>query len=573
MVNPRLLLAILAAAGLLTAAPPIFPLKDIRAGQRGVGRTVFSGTKVEEFQVEILGVLENAGPGQSIILGRLSGGPLAKTGVMQGMSGSPVYINGKLAGAVALAFPMATEPIAGIRPIEEMLRVEPGDSANRRNTVRAELRQGVRTGFSAGNARLEEIATPVSFSGFTEATLDHFGKQLRDLGFDPRQGVSGGGKPNDKLGDASRLEAGSMISVQLLSGDYSVGADGTITYIDGNRVYALGHRFLAGGTTDMPFARAEVLALLPNLNASFKISTAREWMGSITEDRNAAISGFTGRAAAMAPFEVRVGTHTYRMRVVEDKIMTPLLAQMAVFSSIDATERGMGPSAYTVRGRMDFEGGSVHVDNVYSGDLNTSAAAVLGVASPLAFALGSGFDALKLKGVSLEIAAADKRNQVQIAALSAPRQVHPGEDLDIMVTLAGDNGAETQKSVRYRVPVGAPLGTLNLTAADATSMNILELFPAFSAPQRSPGQVFDLLNSLRASNSAYVRIWRSDPVYNTDGRDLPGLPPSMSMIFNRTQPAGINPLNLRGSKQAEIAIPAGDFVVTGSKTVQVEVKE
>src|SRR5277367_3217133 len=146
------------------AQTPIFPLREIRAGQRGIGKTVFSGNKIEEFQVEILGVLENLGPKQSVILARLSGGPLENTGVMQGMSGSPVYIDGRLIGAVALGFPLAKEAIAGIRPIEEMLRVDPDPKTRPGLASTKPLRQVM-----AGNARLEEIATPVSFSGFTAA--------------------------------------------------------------------------------------------------------------------------------------------------------------------------------------------------------------------------------------------------------------------------------------------------------------------------------------------------------------------------------------------------------------------
>lgn len=552
---------------LLNAAPAILPLKDVRAGQRGFGRTVFSGTRVEEFQVEILGVLENVAPRQSIILARLSGGPLAKTGVMQGMSGSPVYINGKLIGAVALAFPYATDPIAGIRPIEEMLRVEPDAGVPATRTV-------ARAGFGSNSARLEEIATPVSFSGFTEATLEHFGAELRKLGLDPRQGVSGGGRPAEKMGNPKQLEPGSMISVQLVSGDYSVGADGTITYIDGNRVYAFGHRFLAAGPTEMPFARAEVLALLPNLNASFKIATAREWMGSITTDRNAAISGVTGRLAPMVPVEIRVGSNTYRMNIVQDKVMTPLVTQMSIFSSIDGTERSMGPSALTLRGRLEFEGGTVRIENVYSSDVSTPALAAMGVASPLAFALASGFDALKLKGISIDIGTVNRRDTLQIAALSAPRQVRPGEDVELAVTLSGENSAETVKTVKYHVPIGAPAGTLTFTVNDATSMNFLELGPALSTPQRSAGQVLEVLNNLRANTSAYVRVWRAESSYTVEGRDLPGVPPSVAMVLARNPTlSGAGMANIRGSKLAEIAIPAGDFVVVGSKTVQVEVKE
>jgi hypothetical protein len=550
----------------LEAAPAIFPLKDVRAGQHGVGRTVFSGTRVEEFQVEILGVLENVGPRQSIILARLKGGPLENTGVLQGMSGSPVYIDGKLAGAVALGFPMSKEAIAGIRPIEEMLRVDPAMKLAR-GAGSAPLRA------QAANGRLEEIATPVSFSGFTAATLDHFGAQLRDLGLDPRQGVSGGGKQNEKLGDRRQIEPGSMISVELLSGDMSAGADGTVTLIDGDRIYAFGHRFLDGGSTELPFARSEVLALLPNLQASFKISTPREWMGVITEDRNTAISGLIGRRAVTVPVEIKLGANTYHMQMIQDRVMTPLVAQMAVFSAIDATERGIGPVTYSVRGHLDFEGGSARIDNVYAGDLNTPAMAALGVATPLSYALGAGFDQMKLKNVSIEIGVAEHRNTAQISEVAAPRQVRPGDDVELMISLAGENGASITKTVHYRLPIGAAPGTLYFTAADATSMNLLEFQSQIGAPTRSPAQVFELLNGLRANTSAYLRVWRAEQAFTVEGRDLPNAPPSLALILSRVQTATATPLSTRGSKIAEIGIPVGEMMVTGSKTVQVEVKE
>jgi hypothetical protein len=562
---PRFLALALFAA-LVHAAPAIFPLKEIRAGQHGVGRTVFSGTKVEEFQVEILGVLENIGPKESIILGRLAGGPLANTGVMQGMSGSPVYIDGKLIGAVALAFPMAKEAIAGIRPIEEMLRVDPnaivkGTAALPRRTVQA------------GNARLEEIATPVSFSGFTGATLEHFGPMLRGLGLDPRQGISGGGKPSDQLGDPKKLEAGSMISVDLLAGDMAAGADGTVTMIDGDRVYAFGHRFLAGGPTEMPFARAEVLALLPNLQASFKISAAREWMGVITEDRAAAISGRMGKRATTIPIEIKVGANTYRMSMIQDRVMTPLVTQMAIFSSIDATERSVGPSTFSVRGHLDFDGGTVRINNVYGGDVSTPALAAIGVATPLSFALGVGFDQMKLKNVSLTIDPVERKHLTQIAEVAAPRQVRPGDDVELMISLSGENGTPITKTVHYRVPMGAPVGPLYFTVADASSMNLVDYQTFAGMAMRSPAQVFDLLNGMRANTKAYVRVWTSSAAFTVEGRDLPNVPPSLSLILTRAQTAASVPANMRGSKLAEIAVPIGETVVTGSKTIQVEVKE
>src|SRR5579862_842845 len=550
------------------AAPDIFPLKDVRAGQHGVGRTVFSGTRVEEFQVEVLGVLENLGPRQSIILARLSGGPLANTGVMQGMSGSPVYIDGKLVGAVALSFPLSKEAIAGIRPIEDMLRVRPQPA---QTIAKA---SPPRQPFVAGGNTLEEIATPVSFTGFTPAALEHFAPQLRQMGLDPRQGVSGGGAIPAGLGDPHKLEPGSMISVQLISGDMTVGAEGTITAIDGDRVYAFGHRFLDEGSTDLPFASAEVLALLPNVSSSFKISAAREWMGSITADRETAVSGVTGRQASLIPVQIRVGQNTYRMQVVQDRVMTPLLMQMALFSAIDSTERSVGAQAYSVRGRLDFDGGSVRVDDVYSGDVGVAVIASAGIGSPIAYALQSGFDALKLKTVSLDVAPVERRSQQQVVDLMAARTVRPGEDLDLTVVMEGQNGVDASRQVKYRVPVGTPAGTLNFTIADATSTNVIEFQSAVATPQRSPQQVLSLLNGLRSNTKAYVRVWRAEPSYTVEGRDIPDPPPSLAMLLARAQAGTPNLVNTRGAKVAEIEVPgAAGSVVTGTKTIQVEVKE
>jgi hypothetical protein len=565
---------IAASASLASAAPDIFPLRDVKAGQHGVGRTVFAGTQVENFQVEILGVLQNAGPKESVILARLSGGPLSETGVLQGMSGSPVYIDGKLVGAVALGFTEAKAAIAGIRPIEEMLQVTPHTPAELAGMPHVKPKTApARERFSSGGMKLEEIATPLAFSGFTQATLEHFAPQLRALGMDPQQGVSGGGDLSNRMGDPKTLEPGSMISVHLMSGDMSVDADGTVTAIDGDKIYAFGHRFMALGSTDLPFAKAEVLALLPNLSNSFKISQSTEWMGTITSDRDVAISGLTGRPASVAPVEIRVGKNDYKMNVVRDPVLTPLVAQMAVFSAIDSTQRAQGPATYTMTGQAEFEGGSVKLDNVYSGDSATAAIAALGVATPLSYAMTSGFDALRLKSLTLDIAPAEILKQAQISEVEAPHQVRPGDDVEISVTFTKEDGAEMVKKVHYRVPVGAATGTLYLTVTDASSANLLDFQNVVGTQARSPQQVLELLNGLRSNTSAYVRVWRADGVYSVEGRDLPDPPASIAAILSRSQPNASSLASTRGTTVTELQVPAGDSVVSGTKTIQIEVKE
>jgi len=565
---------------------------------RGTGRTVFNGNNVEDFNVEILGVLDNIGPKESLILARLSGGPLEHTGVMQGMSGSPVYIDGKLIGAVAMAFPFAKDPIAGIRPIEAMLRTStaatpppslpslipaiPAARAalalNERDLTRRIPRPEPVLG---AEARMIDIATPLSFGGFSRATLDAFAPQLRSLGLEPRQGVTSGGKLEPVMGNPADLKPGSMISVQLMAGDLSVGADGTVTHIDGNRVYAFGHRFLDIGSTALPFARAEVLTLLANTNTSFKISSAKEWMGTIFQDRNTAVAGELGKRPPMVPVSLtlaRAGktVENYQMQMVNDTLLSPLLLQMAVFSAIDATERTIGASSIRVTGQVEFQNASapLRINNMFAADNGSPMLASLSAAVPVAFVMQGGFDSLQLKKVSLNLEAFDQKKQLTIDGITASRHdVRAGERIDLNVSLTGDNGAETVRHVEYQVPIGAEPGLLYFTVADAGTANIADFRQVLTATARTPGQLVSTVNNLHPNTKAYIRVWRSDPAFQLEGADLPDPPASVSLILTGSQASSAGITQTRNSKIAEMEIDLGDMAVTGSKTVQVEIKE
>ena len=575
----RLIVSLILTAGVLPqfadAQLAIYPLRDVRAGQHAIGKTVFQGNKIEEFQVEILGVLENVGPRQSIILARLSGGPLAETGVMQGMSGSPVYMDGRLVGAVALAFNFSKEPIAGIRPIEEMLAV--GDSGSTAAPKVASNRISQADSFAS---KLIDIATPLSFSGFTSGTLDQFAPQLKKLGLEPRQGVASGGKLPPKLGAPGLLRPGDMIAVELLSGDMSIGAEGTVTAVDGKAIYAFGHQFMSVGNTELPFARAEVLTLLPNLNSSFKISSPLEWMGSITQDRSTSIYGELGRKADTIPLEITVkdgrrAPLSYHMQMIQDRVLSPYIIQTAVYSAMDATERTLGLASYSLRGGVEFVQNvpPLKLDNTYAGDYNVPLQASTGVASPLSSILGAGFDTLKIKGITLEIEASERKRLLQVDQVTAsPKQVHPGDSVELNVTFTGENGLEMQKNVRYRVPVGAPAGILSFTVSDGSLTNALDYQQMAPSVPKSATQLVSFLNNLHPNTNAYVRVWRTDPAFEVQGQDLPDPPPSVGLILAKAQ-AAQGAWIPRGSKIDELHIETGDVVVTGSKTVQVEVKE
>jgi len=577
----------------LSFAQAFFPLKDVRPGLQGTGRTVFNGNHIEEFQVQILGVLENLTPKQTIILARLSGGPLERTGVMQGMSGSPVYVDGKLLGAIALGFPFSKEPIAGIQPIEQMIADSPftrqgqGGMTPLFGERHQDSPSTVATNqpppsFSIGN--LAEIFTPLSLAGFTPRTVQAFAAEFHKLGLDPQQGVSAGSPKSPSL--TGTVLPGSMISVQLLTGDMAISADGTVTHVDGKHVYAFGHRFLDSGGTDLPFARADVVALLPTLNSSFKLSAAREWVGSITSDRSTAIAGEIGRPARMIPLTISVNsadtsTHKYQMQVVNDRLLTPFIVQTALFSTVDATERTLGAGTLRLRGQVEFEGSlpPLTIRDIFVSDSGLAQGASVNAVVPLGFIQGSGFKELRMKSIRYDLQQVERKRQLHVAqAWTSHNEVHAGDSVEITALLQGEDGLEMTRTATYRVPIGAPNGPLNFTVSDAITVNAPDFAGINQSSLHSPEQVIAVLNAYRGSEAAYVRVWRQLPSFTISGPlpggDITDPPPSVALIL--ADPSSSPTSNaamtlLRGSQVAELKIPVDNYVVTGSKTVQVEI--
>jgi hypothetical protein len=371
-----------------------------------------------------------------------------------------------------------------------------------------------------------------------------------------------------------------MISVQLMSGDLSVGADGTVTYIDGNRVYAFGHRFLAVGSTALPFARADVITLLPNINTSFKLSTAREWMGTINRDGDTALAGELGKRPGMVPVSIGImrggrSVESYQMQMVDDALLSPLLIQMAVYSVIDSTERTVGAASIRVTGRIDFQNAPapVRLDNLFAADNGAALQVSLNAAIPVAYVMQSGFSALRLKRVAMEIEAFDQKKQLNIDGVSvSPHEVRAGDRVRLNVALTGDNGSEIVRQVDYQVPIGATPGPLYFTVADAGTANLTDFRQVLTSTPHSAGQLITTVNNLHPNNKAYVRVWRPDPAFQLEGVDMPSLPPSAAMVLEGSQPVVAGISQIRNSRIAEMEIDGGDMVISGVKTIQVEVK-
>jgi hypothetical protein len=317
------------------------------------------------------------------------------------------------------------------------------------------------------------------------------------------------------------------------------------------------------------------------VNTSFKLSVSKDWLGTIDQDRDTAVAGELGRRPEMVPVSIVVSrggrqVETYKMQMINDPLLSPLLTQMAVFSAIDATERSVGAASIRVSGQIDFQNAPapVQIDNIFAADNGTAMQVSLSTAVPVAYVMQSGFDTLQLKNVSLRVEAIDRRKALTIDSLVASsRRVRPGEKLAINVILAGENGTETTRAVEYQVPVGAPLGPLYFTVSDANTANISDFRQVLTTSPHTAAQLISTVNNLHPNNKAYVRVWRADPAYQLEGADLPDPPPSVALILanSQTNVAGITPV--RNSKVAGMEIDLGDQFVSGTKTIVAEVKE
>jgi hypothetical protein len=576
-----------------------FPLSSVKPGLRGVGKTVFQGTTIEDFEVEILGVLEKVGPQQSIILARLSGEKVDEFGVFAGMSGSPVYIDGSLVGAVAYAFSFATAPIAGITPIQEMVDVfkeHPGIPLRLAGRAAApaslydvdtpsHIPQGRRAPeFDAGGVfpstqgwgRLQPIQMPLNLSGFSRSALGPFSGLLDTLNFMPAFGAAAA--TGDEWRNAP-LEPGSTVAVQLVRGDMEVSASGTVTHMSGDRIYAFGHPFLSVGYTDLPLAKAAVLGVVPTLMVSQKISATMEPVGAIRQDRSTGILGMKGETARLIPVNLRLATsrgesRDFRYEVVTDSFLTPFLLAFTVQNSIVSSERSIGGQTIQVKCRIALKGyPEVTFQNSISNILSSSAIAGVAAAAPVDFLLTSGFDDIVMERIDVEIAAFEStREAVLDKVWQDVAEARPGEEVGVTVFLRKPNGEVVAEKYPVKIPEGVTPGPLKIMVGDGITITrqdarteTVEFIP------RDVGQLVRAINNLKKNDRLYIRLFREQQGAVIGGQGLPALPPSLLALYDSKKTSGdVQPI--RHVVFVEHELPATEYVITGQKVIEINIK-
>jgi hypothetical protein len=578
----------------------------------GIGRTVFEGADLQEFKAQILGVLHNVqGPQRDLILARLEGGPLAKTGVAAGMSGSPVYIDGKLIGAVSYSigsFP--TEAIAGITPIAEMK--DATESPRRAGTQQARIqlpvtREGLTAALNATYARLSPFAnrpadvqvlgmpaaagaqlaamlrpvsTPLVMSGFEPSSIDLLAGAFSAAGFTPVVGGAAGGQETDEIKKkmTGPLREGDAIGVSLVGGDLEMGATGTVTHIDGDRIYAFGHPFFNIGPAQLPMTRAYVYAMLPSLMSSFKISTMGDVIGTLQQDRATAIAGTLGKGPAVIPMKVTLQStrddgaakHTFNFTIGNDQVFTPLLAYVTLANTLASYERQFGAATFSIKSRAQIKGHSdLSIEDVFTGDGATLGAATA-VAGPISMLLANEYEPVTVNGLDISIEAREAARSVTIERIWLD-DVRPkaGRTVPLKVLTRSYRGEEKISTIPIEIPANAS-GSLSLLVTDGRQLNTIEQRDLRRSVQpQGVAQLIRVLNDTRRNNRIYIRLLNGKPGAVVNGEALTALPPSVLSVLESDSNGG-SFMPIRSATVGEWELPM-DSAVTGSRVLAIEV--
>jgi len=575
------------------------PFSQVKKGMKGYGVTVFEGTTPEKFDVEILGVLNNIGPSQNLILAKIDGPVIRRTGVIAGMSGSPIYIDGKVIGALAYAWQFAKEPVAGITPIDEMLKIARNEApagavvADARprisgadllkalaNNKTDDVFEKLATGFGAqamsSVSGAKPIAVPVSMSSFAPETISRFGKYLDDMGFVAVPSGATSSSTSTKI-DNSPFKPGDPIGAVLLNGDFTVAATGTVTHVDGDHIYAFGHPFLDMGEISFPMAKSEIVTVLPSVASSFKFSNTGAIVGEFKQDRSTGIMGVVGDAARTIPVDLTLDgsgpAQTYHVNVVRNTQLSPLILAMAVDSIVANAQRAAGERTVVMDSEIDLKGFEpIHLREGWAGAQARQAIPQY-LAVVAGYVMSNEFRDATIERVKVNLHHDD---QLKIAKLLEATvippdngRISPGDTVKVRALLKPFRGEAFVENFDVKIPDDQPVGPAYLLVGSGTVLNQID-FSLVPPDPRTLEQVIGVLKRLRPSTDLALGIYSNADGAVTAGVYLPSLPPTIRAVVNNDTTNGAQAaVKYYGSSQQ--ARPLG-YIVDGAVKIDLDVK-
>jgi hypothetical protein len=597
------------------AAPAVtkfFPLAEVKRGMKGVAYTVFEGVNPEPMQVEILGILKDAlGPGQDMILARLHGDKPEYTGVVAGMSGSPVYIDGRLVGALSYRIgQFSKEPIAGITPIESMLQVRDGNAGSASGGMQRAEVQRTNAGVlrsaqddnnfsnsvdsfsqSAGSfSRREQpeiraMETPLVFGGFSPETVERFGDRFRAMGLTPVAGL-GGADPTAVQPEP--LVPGSAVSAVLVRGDLSMAGTCTVTYVDPKRLLACGHPITQYGPVDMPMTKAEVLASLASPLNAFKIINTTETVGAFTEDRASAIMGRFGVEARMIPVAVEVVppmgadktagvaagvAKTLHFEVLDNRQLTPSTMLVSVYQSLQTNNTVAEEMSYRLTGEIAVKGlppvrmqGMMAQTELFPGTIN----AALLVNDRFSKVYGNALEQPVVTGVRLKVEAIPARMTAVLESARLSRiDAHAGDEIEVEATLHPYQAEARIVRVKVKLPAELSPGTMRVVVSDGATLDRLTTRTG-AQQQVGLADMVAAMNRMHANDRVYVTLLDHATQAVLEGEALPGVPLSMANVLEPLKDA--QKMQLTGESVVEAGSAEAGYAVSGSQVLNLVVK-
>jgi hypothetical protein len=558
-----------------------FPLAEVRRGMRGVAYTVFEGVNPEPMQVEILGLLKDAlGPGQDMILARLHGDKPEYTGVVAGMSGSPVYIDGRLVGALSYRIgQFSKEPIAGITPIESMLQVRDEDGAAGMKLAGVKLPE-VHREFE-GQPEMRAMETPLVMGGFSQETVERFGDRFRAMGLTPVVGLGGA---DSAAVQPEPLVPGSAVSAVLVRGDLSMAGTCTVTYVDPKRLLACGHPITQYGPVDMPMTKATVLASLASPLNAFKIINTTETVGAFTEDRASAIMGRFGVEARMIPVVVEVvpppmdkgvlaKTKTLHFEVLDNRQLTPSAMLVSVYQSLQTNNTAAEELSYRLSGEIDVKGlPPVRMQGLMAqNELNPATInAALLVNDRFSKVYGNALDQPVVTGVKLKVEAISARMSAVLESARLSRtEARAGDEIEVEAVVHPYQAEAHMVRVKVRVPDSVSAGSMRVVVSDGATVDRLT---TKTGAERSVGlaDTVATLNRMHDNDRVYVTLLNRATQAVLEGEALPGVPLSMANVFEPLKDA--QKMQLTGeSVLAAGSVDAG-YAVSGYQVLNLVVR-
>jgi hypothetical protein len=573
---------------------PTIPVDQIHAGMRGYALTVFEGVKPESMDVEVLGILHNVnGPKGDMILVRLHGAKVEYTGVVAGMSGSPVYLHGKLAGALAFRIgEFSKEPIAGVTPIADMLEINALDKSPAEETAATKPTVTTAAGKTASPGDgvalpaltqdfanyLQPIEAPLVFNGFSEDTVRRFAPQFASAGVIPVMGA--GSVSEDKQPEP--LEAGSAVSAILVRGDMDIAATCTVTYIDPQRLLACGHPLLQFGAVDLPMNKAQVLATLPSPLNAFKIVNTTEQAGAFVQDRHTGIMGVFNKQPEMIPVTLTIHTaggapqKDFHFEVLNNPRLSPVAIMATVFNALHGVNEYGEEITYRLSGSINVKGfPEVALKNMFVPADNgqpAAMAAALSLGERFSRIYDNPYNAPAVNSVKLDFDLVRERRWARLeSARTDVTEARPGDEIIVETVLAPYRGERVVRQIPVKIPTSAGKGTLRILVSDGDTLDRVGRTNQAFGRKLDLASTIALLNKEHANNRLYVSLLEADPEARVADKVMPTLPISVMNIMDGMR--GNQEMIVSGESSVdETATPPLDYVVSGAQLLTVTVK-